>query len=198
MARLSEPELVCAEVLVGKGRSIRSIAGDLGVDESTLRYRLKRRKDGAKDGRSQRPEAAAAVSDVIEGWIDAQDWSGEGGDLPEAVRVLYERLVHEHGFSGEWSASIEPSTVHTEPESFERAVDDLYRIVEERLEEAGVSPTLEEVSAIASSVDVDEVLRDNNARAIAEDVHFEAWYEDSCQSPREIDDLDDLFDRSAL
>ena len=43
MARLSERELVCAEVLVDKGRSVRSVAKELGVDESTLRYRLKRR-----------------------------------------------------------------------------------------------------------------------------------------------------------
>ncbi len=44
MAKLSERELVCAEVLVAKGmKSIREIAGDFGVDESTLRYRLKKR-----------------------------------------------------------------------------------------------------------------------------------------------------------
>lgn len=104
MARLSERELVCAEVLVDKGWSLRSIAGDLGVDESTLRYRLKRRRDGVKDGRSKQPEAAAVVSDVIEGWMDAQDWSGEGRDRPEAVRVLYERLVHEHGFMGSYKS----------------------------------------------------------------------------------------------
>lgn len=104
MAKLAERELVCAEVLVGKGRSVRSIAADLGVDESTLRYRLKRRRDGAKDGRAQQPEAAAIVADVIEAWIANQDWSAEGRERPEAVRVLYERLVHEHGFSGSYKS----------------------------------------------------------------------------------------------
>jgi transposase-like protein len=43
VATLSERELVCAEVLVTEaGRSVRAVASDLGVDESTLRYRLKR------------------------------------------------------------------------------------------------------------------------------------------------------------
>ena len=40
MAKLGLRELVCAEVLVlEKGKSVRSVARDLGVDESTLRYR---------------------------------------------------------------------------------------------------------------------------------------------------------------
>jgi hypothetical protein len=41
MAKLGLRELVCAEVLVlEKGKSVRSVARDLGVDESTLRPRL--------------------------------------------------------------------------------------------------------------------------------------------------------------
>lgn len=59
MAKLSERELVCAEVLVDKGRSVRSVAKELGVDESTLRYRLRRRAEGAVDGRARQAEACA-------------------------------------------------------------------------------------------------------------------------------------------
>jgi transposase-like protein len=44
VSTLSERELVCAEVLVGKGRSLRQVARDLGVDQSTLRYRLSRHR----------------------------------------------------------------------------------------------------------------------------------------------------------
>ena len=57
MARYREEEIVCAEVLLTKGRSIRGIASELGMDESTLRYRLKRRLTKAADGRRGKSEA---------------------------------------------------------------------------------------------------------------------------------------------
>ena len=56
MTKLREEDLVCAEVLISRsGRSIRSTAQDLGVSESTLRYRLKRSGRGG----GGRPYAAA-------------------------------------------------------------------------------------------------------------------------------------------
>lgn len=103
MARLAERDLVCAEVLVGKGRSVRSVAAELGVDESTLRYRLARHREHAVDGRKHQPEACDSVADVIEAWIADQDWDGESG-RPESVRSLYERLVAEHGYGGSYKA----------------------------------------------------------------------------------------------
>ncbi len=103
MARLSERELVCAEVLVGKGRSVRSVAKELGVDESTLRYRLQRRRAKAVDGRSRQPEACDAVADVIEAWIARQDWDGESA-RPESIKSLYEDLVAEHEYVGSYKA----------------------------------------------------------------------------------------------
>ncbi len=75
MAKLSERELVAAEVLVGTGKSVRSVAKDLRVDESTLRYRLARRRQGAVDGRKQQPEACAPFENVIQAWIDRQPWT---------------------------------------------------------------------------------------------------------------------------
>lgn len=105
MARLAERELVCAEVLVGKGRSVRSVARELGVDESTLRYRLQRRAAGARDGRSLQPEACGPFADVIEAWIARQDWDGESG-RPESIQSLYETLVAEHGYVGSYKAVV--------------------------------------------------------------------------------------------
>ena len=105
MAKLSERELVCAEVLVGKGRSIRSVAKELGVDESTLRYRLKRRAAGAVDGRAQQAEACAPFESVIQAWIERQDWEGASG-RPESVQSLYETLVSEHGYVGSYKAVV--------------------------------------------------------------------------------------------
>ena len=106
MAKLGERELVCAEVLVGKGkRSVRSMAKELGVDESTLRYRLARRRQGAVDGRTQQPEACAPFENVIQAWIDRQPWdSTDGRDRPESIKTLYEQLVSEHGYSGSYKA----------------------------------------------------------------------------------------------
>jgi glycine/D-amino acid oxidase-like deaminating enzyme len=53
----------------GKGRSVRSIAADLGVDESTVRYRPRRRREHASDGRREKTEVCGAFSDVIAVWI---------------------------------------------------------------------------------------------------------------------------------
>ena len=105
MAKLGERDLVCAEVLVGNGKSVRSVAKDLGVDESTLRYRLARRRKGAVDGRTQQAEACAPFEDVIRAWIDRQPWdSTDGLDRPESIKVLFEQLVGEHGYSGSYKA----------------------------------------------------------------------------------------------
>src|SRR5690625_2678642 len=103
MASLSEAGLVCAAVLVGEGRSVGGVARGLGVDASILRYRLNHRGLGAVDGRSKQPEACEPYSDVIEAWIARQPWNVEG-KRPEAVKVLYESLVAEHGYSGSYKA----------------------------------------------------------------------------------------------
>lgn len=105
MAKLSERDLVCAEVLVGKGRSLRQVAKDLGVDESTLRYRLGRRRAGAVDGRTKQSEACAPFEDAIATWIEAQDWTGQG-ERPASVRGLYDDLVRDHGFSGSYKSVV--------------------------------------------------------------------------------------------
>lgn len=105
MAKLSMRELVCAEVLVGKGRSVRSVARELGVDESTLRYRLQRRAEGVVDGRTQQAEACDPFAGVIEAWISRQNWDGEAG-RPESIRSLYETLVAEHGYVGSYKAVV--------------------------------------------------------------------------------------------
>ena len=96
---------MCAEVLVGKGRSLRQVAKDLGVDESTLRYRLGRRRAGAVDGRTKQSEACAPFEDAITKWIEAQDWSGQS-ERPASVRGLYDDLVRDHGFSGSYKSVV--------------------------------------------------------------------------------------------
>ena len=102
MTKLREKDVMAAEVMKGRGRSIRSLARDLGVDESTLRYRLMRRREGAEDGRKRQPEACASLTEEIFGWIADQEVRIEGGLRPEPVVSLFEDLVAEHGFAGSY------------------------------------------------------------------------------------------------
>lgn len=90
---------------MGKGRSVRSVARELGVDESTLRYRLQRRAAEVVDGRSLQPAACGPFAGVIEAWIARQDWDGEAG-RPESIQSLYETLVAEHGYVGSYKAVV--------------------------------------------------------------------------------------------
>ena len=69
MTTFREADLVCAGVLTAEcGCSVRSTAQELGVAESTLRYRLKRRAEGVVDGHRHKPEACAAHDPVIQAW----------------------------------------------------------------------------------------------------------------------------------
>lgn len=92
-------------MLVGKGRGVRSIAKEFGVDESTLRHRLQRRADGAADGRAQQVEACAPFEAEIDVWISWQDWNGEAA-RPESIQMLHETLVAEHGYIGSCMAVV--------------------------------------------------------------------------------------------
>ncbi len=101
MAKLRERELVVMDVLRERGWSVRAVARELGVDESTVRYRLARRAAGAPDGRRAQPERCTPWDGVIERWLAEQkDVSGRG----EPVRLLYEELVSEHGYDGSYKA----------------------------------------------------------------------------------------------
>lgn len=100
MAKLKESDIVCADVLHQRGESVRAIARKLSVDESTLRYRLRRHRSAAQDGRADKPESCDPHEAVITAWI------GEQADArrPAAVKALYETLVRDHEFSGSYKA----------------------------------------------------------------------------------------------
>lgn len=68
--KLEERHLIAAEVLLEKGRSVRSVAKELNVDESTLRQRL--RNHGQQDGRSGKLEACESYGAAIQEWMDQQ------------------------------------------------------------------------------------------------------------------------------
>jgi len=101
MTKLREKEIMCVEVLTHAGHSVRAAADQLAVAESTLRYRLKRRRDRVEDGRKHQPESCAPYAGVIDAWIALQ---GEIGGRPDSVQSLYEQLVNEHAFTGSYKA----------------------------------------------------------------------------------------------
>ena len=99
MTKLREKDLVCAEVLVEKSHSVREVSRRLGVAESTLRYRLKRRSQDAIDGRSLQGEACAKHEEAILAWLKEQE---DRAGRPDSVRSLYETLVCEHAYTGSY------------------------------------------------------------------------------------------------
>jgi len=100
MAKLRERDLVVMDVLREKGWSTRAVARELGVDESTLRYRIERHEAGAGDGRSRQAEACAPWGAAIGSWIEQQG----SEQRPDAVRLLYDDLVERHGYEGGYKA----------------------------------------------------------------------------------------------
>ena len=83
------------EDLHERGCSNREIARQLGVNEKTLRYRLRRLAEGAADGRAGKPFVVEALDAVIRYWID-------GSSMRRRVNLqtLHEHLVAEHGYAG--------------------------------------------------------------------------------------------------
>lgn len=97
MPRLRREERVTIEVLAEKGQSNRVIAQTLGVDESTVRYHVRRRESGATDGRVGAQERKAdPFAGVIAAWWESKC----GGPRPPNAKELHDLLVAEHGYGG--------------------------------------------------------------------------------------------------
>lgn len=104
MARLEEEDLITMVKLDEKGQSKRAIGRLLGVDESTVRYHLRRRADGAIDGRQLQRSKCDDHAEWIAGWAEEQGARLRRGERRETAKHLWERLVSERGFSGGYSS----------------------------------------------------------------------------------------------
>ncbi len=104
MAKLKEHHIMCAEELA-RNQSIRQVAFTFGVDESTLRYRLDRHKDGSVDGRSLQKEACAPYDPVISDWIQQQE-ERKPGVRREPIQLLYETLQVDYGYEGSYKSVV--------------------------------------------------------------------------------------------
>jgi len=103
MARLQGKDIEAMVWMRERGASLREIARRAGCDESTVRYHLRRRAEGAEDGRRRQPEVVAPYAGLADAWVERQREMMAGGRRPEAVRRLYEELVDE-GYGGSYKA----------------------------------------------------------------------------------------------
>ena len=94
-----------AHEMVDRAVSVRQVAAQLGVDESTLRYRLGRPLD-APDGRAARATALtgwdARVDAVLTRFGDARVVTGGTGHCE--AQMLHGLLVAEYQFAGSYQA----------------------------------------------------------------------------------------------
>jgi len=105
MARLRRDELMVAQQMIERRVPVRQVARQLGVDESSLRYRLGRSAE-APDGRQERPS-------VLDGWdarvdavlarFDDPRLRGEPG-TPVEASVVHGVLQRDYGFLGSYQA----------------------------------------------------------------------------------------------
>lgn len=105
MAKLRRAHVMIAREMVERDVSVRRVAAQLGVDESTLRYRLKRPPD-APDGRRERAAALDGwqerVDAVLARFGDARVVAGATARCQ--AQTVYEVLRREHGFAGSYQA----------------------------------------------------------------------------------------------
>ena len=95
MAKLSREDVVTLETLAGRGFALRDIARKLGVSEGAVRYQLRRRSEGAVDGRSRQAFLAEGYRGAIDAYLDAM-----AQESPENIAELFEFLVREHDYPG--------------------------------------------------------------------------------------------------
>jgi transposase len=105
MAKLGRTHVMIAQQMVDRSVSVRQIALQLGVDESTLRYRLGRPLD-APDGRTQRLSALDAWDERIDAVLTR---FGDVRVVAEGTghcqaQTLHGILAREYGFTGSYQA----------------------------------------------------------------------------------------------
>jgi transposase len=105
--KLTKEQIMVADGMIERGVSIRQMARQLGVRESALRYRLRRRREGAVDGRSCKPTALDPFETVVHTVLERlEDVRITGEGRPAQVRQVYELLCRDHGFTGSYKSVV--------------------------------------------------------------------------------------------
>jgi len=106
--KLSKEQVMVANGMKEHGTSVRQLAGQLGVTESTLRYRLVRLEEPERvDGRAEQPTALEGLEEVVE-VIQSRLGDGRltGRGRPCQVKEIYEVLLRDHGYEGSYQAVV--------------------------------------------------------------------------------------------
>jgi hypothetical protein len=100
LAKLTREQIVPIKALHQRGQSASQAARILGVSEGSVRYRPRRARDGARDGRRQpsRIEQFDLAEVVAHGWQTQADLLGDG--RPPNAQLLHELLRAEHRYDG--------------------------------------------------------------------------------------------------
>lgn len=99
MSKLTREEIMAIQVMRKKDMSNRELARKFGVDESTIRYHLTRK--GKADGRTNKPQRAEEVAEVINRWLDENK---PEGDRPPNAKALWEYLVDTLDYKGSYKS----------------------------------------------------------------------------------------------
>lgn len=106
--KLSKEQVMVAKGMQERGTSIRKLAGQLGVTEGALRYRLKKLEEGPSvDGRSKQATALDEYAEAVEAIQRAlEDGRLTGEGRPCQVQTIYEILVRDHDYRGSYQAVV--------------------------------------------------------------------------------------------
>jgi transposase len=104
---LTKEQVMVADDMNGKGVSIRQLAKQFGVRESALRYRLRRRREGATDGRTRKSAALDAFEEAVHVVLERLgDVRLTGDGQPAQARQVYDVLRRDHGFTGSYKSVV--------------------------------------------------------------------------------------------
>jgi len=103
MSRLSKEEVVVLKKLTKKNEgktSKSSLAKLFHVNEGTVRYHLKREKEGAFDKRKNKPMKADPLAHIIDEWMEMS--KGDKRLPSPSIEELYDELISEHAYEGSY------------------------------------------------------------------------------------------------
>jgi len=104
VAKLGEAEIMTIRVLASKGESNASVARKLDVSEGTVRYHLRRARDGATDGRGKTCLVELhGLQHVVKLWWDDRT-SQLPKDRPPCVLDLFQYLQFNYDYPGSYKS----------------------------------------------------------------------------------------------